>query len=64
MCGLTGVAALYNIVFHSHDHARTDLPYLKIKNKPYPWKECPDCNIFDGDCWKKCRGEDSDDDHH
>ncbi len=57
MFGLTGVVTAYNVAVHDHDHPRTDMPYMRIRNKPYPWRECPDCNIMDGACWSKCRGE-------
>ena len=55
MAGVTGVVTVYNIVFHSHDHPRTDLPYMRIRTKPYPWRECSDCNILDYKCWEDCR---------
>ena len=64
MFGLTGLVTVYNVVVHDHDHPRTDMPYMKLRNKPYPWRECPDCNILDGNCWKKCRGEPVDEEHH
>lgn len=37
MVGLTGIVTVYNVLVHSHEHARTDLPYMKIRNKPFPW---------------------------
>lgn len=61
MMGVTTLFAIYNVVAHTHDHPRTDLPYMKYRSKPYPWKECADCNIFDPECWKKCRGEGAED---
>lgn len=57
MFGLTMLCTAYNVMVHDHDHPRTDLPYMRIRNKPYPWTECPDCNILDRDCWAACRGE-------
>eukprot|EP00600_Ochromonadales_sp_CCMP1393_P002371 CAMPEP_0174984774 /NCGR_PEP_ID=MMETSP0004_2-20121128/17931_1 /TAXON_ID=420556 /ORGANISM="Ochromonas sp., Strain CCMP1393" /LENGTH=84 /DNA_ID=CAMNT_0016237265 /DNA_START=71 /DNA_END=325 /DNA_ORIENTATION=- len=54
MVGLSTVLTVYNVVAHSHDHIRTGLPYQKIRSKPYPWS-CPDCNLFDLECWKECR---------
>ena len=57
MFGLTCLCAVYNVVIHDHPHRGDELSYMKIRSKPYPWTECPDCNIFDGDCWKACRGE-------
>lgn len=64
MVGVTGFFTVYNIVLHSHDHRRDDLPYLRIRTKPFPWRECPNCDIFDGACWDKCRGKEVADDHH
>jgi hypothetical protein len=55
MIGLSVAVGVYNIATHEHDHPRTDLPYLKIRNRPYPWV-CSDCNIFDYPCWNECRG--------
>jgi hypothetical protein len=43
----------YNIVFHTHDHPRSDLPYLKNRAKPFPWS-CSNCDFFDMGCWDKC----------
>ena len=54
MVALSTVLVVYNVVAHDHEHAATGLPYMKIRNRPYAW-ECPDCNIFDLDCWKECR---------
>jgi len=44
-----------------HIHNPADLgvempSYMKIRTKPYPWS-CPDCNLFDGHCWDKCKGK-------
>ena len=64
MFGATGLVTVYNIAVHDHDHPRTDLPYMRMRNKPYPWRECPDCNIFEPNCWAKCRGEEVADEHH
>ena len=56
MVGLSAAFGVYNYAFAAHEHAgRTDLPYLKIRNRPYPWA-CPDCNLFDLECWKECKG--------
>jgi hypothetical protein len=37
MVGFTSVVTIYNIAVHDHDHARTDMPYMRVRNKPYPW---------------------------
>ena len=63
MFGVTSFFTVYNVLFHSHDHPRTDLPYMNIRTKPFPWRECPNCNIFDGDCWAKCRGQEVEEHH-
>lgn len=57
------VVGIYNIVVHDHDHPRKDLPYSQMRNKPFPWTECPTCELLDGDCWKKCRGEEVEEHH-
>lgn len=54
MVVLSTVFGLYNIAVHDHHHGRTDLPYMHIRAKPYPWS-CSDCNLFDGECWAQCR---------
>ena len=41
----------------SHEHAEIGLPYQKIRNKPFPWKECPSCDLLDFECWAKCRAD-------
>jgi len=57
MVAFTAIVSVYNVIMHDHDHPRDDLPYNKIRNKPFPWKECPDCELLNGECWKKCRAE-------
>jgi hypothetical protein len=53
---LSGVLGIYNFVYHDHgEEARTGLPYQKIRTKPFPWRECPNCDLFDLKCWKECR---------
>lgn len=65
MFGLCGFFTVYNIAFHAHDHARDDLPFMKIRNRPFPWKECPDCEFINIECWRVCRGgEPKEDEHH
>lgn len=56
MLGLTVLCTVYNVAFASHPHRGQELSYMRLRAKPYPWVECPDCNIFDGDCWTVCRG--------
>lgn len=63
MVGLTGLFTIYNIAIHGHQHPRKDLPYLKLRNKPFPW-ECKDCDLFDMDCWDECRGGAKKEDAH
>ena len=58
MLGLTAAAGFYNIAIHEHPHRNPiTYTYNSIRAKPFPWPECPDCPIFDGDCWAACRGE-------
>jgi hypothetical protein len=66
MFGVTGIFTAYNIAVHDHEHAeKTDMGYMKIRNKPYPWR-CPDCNLFDYTCWNECEGKGKKDheEHH
>ena len=39
---------------HEHGHHENPRAFKKIRSKPYPWK-CPDCNLFDSECFKKCK---------
>ena len=64
MMGLTGVLSVYVAMVNEHGHGRRDLPYSQIRTKPYPWRECPNCELLDANCWKKCRGEEVEDEHH
>jgi cytochrome c oxidase subunit 6a len=52
------LSATYSLLFDEHPHrVEGELPeYMKIRNKEFPW-ECGDCDIFDLQCWKKCRAE-------
>ena len=64
MIGLSAVFGLYNWATLKHDHQdKTDLPYLKIRNKPFPWG-CSNCDLFDYDCWRECRGGAKKEEHH
>jgi len=53
VCVVSAVKDLF--MDHPHAHA-TEVDYMRIRNKPYPW-ECEDCGLFELDCWKKCRAE-------
>ena len=44
------------LVDHPHRKHGPLPDYMRIRNKEFPW-ECEDCEIFDLDCWKKCRAE-------
>ena len=48
MFGVTVIFSVYNVIANEHHHQREDLPYLKTRTKPFPWKECHDCALFDG----------------
>jgi hypothetical protein len=53
---VTAATCAYVYVFpEEHVDQRTDLPYLKCKTKPFPWKECSDCGLLEMPCWIKCR---------
>jgi cytochrome c oxidase subunit 6a len=57
VCGPICVGAIAkDLIILEHDHRpHGPLPeYMGIRNKEFPW-ECGECDIFDGDCWKKCR---------
>lgn len=61
-CQFSGMGVLcaiwtaYCVATHEHlHHPEAAYSYLKIRNKPYPWKECPDCNLLDNGCWDECR---------
>jgi hypothetical protein len=57
MVALSVVAGVYNFVGHVHHHQeKTDLPYLKIRNKPFPW-DCSDCSLFDTKCCRAAEEE-------
>ena len=54
---LVGVLCVVNVgihMSHEHGHEQPAYPYLKIYNKPFPWKENK-CNLFDLDCKAKFR---------
>jgi cytochrome c oxidase subunit 6a len=58
-CGpVSFVAIVKDQIVMEHDHRPTGpLPeYMGIRNKEFPW-ECGQCDIFDYDCWAKCRAE-------
>ena len=63
MYGFCFVVGAYNYFAHEHEHMRKDMPYLRMRSKPFPWKECSDCDIFDGACWDECRGKGKPADH-
>ncbi|CAM9205361.1 unnamed protein product [Heterosigma akashiwo] len=60
MVGVMGVVTLSTAVQHTmhhheeHDHDAAPAPYMKIRNKPYPW-QCADCDFFDSACHKECK---------
>lgn len=59
VCGPVVVFALVkDAIFEEHKHRpHGPLPeYMGIRSKEYPW-ECGQCDLFDLDCWKKCRAE-------
>lgn len=57
LCALSSVKDILFGEDHSAHHADGPLPdYMHIRNKEFPW-ECGDCDLFDMDCWKKCKAE-------
>lgn len=44
------------LIEHPHRKHGPEPDYMKIRTKEFPW-ECEDCEIFNGECWKKCREE-------
>jgi hypothetical protein len=44
-------------IHFSHDHHETKKPYVyqTIRTKEFPWEECSACDLFDSDCFAKCR---------
>ena len=56
MLAFSGIMTAYNMATMEHEHQEVQgLSYMKIRNKPFPWKECPNCDLLDSACWKECR---------
>jgi cytochrome c oxidase subunit 6a len=55
---ITLASCLYSALFDEHVHRyEGEMPeYMRIRTKEFPW-ECSDCDLFDRECWKKCRAE-------
>mmetsp|Transcript_5513 Transcript_5513/g.14964 ORF Transcript_5513/g.14964 Transcript_5513/m.14964 type:complete len:142 (+) Transcript_5513:106-531(+) len=59
VCGpICTFAMTKDMLTMEHEHRpHGALPeYMGIRNKEFPW-ECDQCDLFDGECWKKCRAE-------
>ena len=59
VCGPVVVLSIAkDLAFEEHAHRpHGPLPeYMGVRVKEFPW-ECDQCDIFDLDCWKKCRAE-------
>lgn len=54
MIGLTGLYGAYVYATYHHEHGNYWMPYVGLRNKPFPWS-CSNCDLFDGDCWKRAR---------
>eukprot|EP00483_Globobulimina_turgida_P010488 UN10509 len=52
-CGAYGVFAITTLE-HAHAKEGPHPEYMKIRAKPFPWKSCPDCELFNPACWKAC----------
>lgn len=55
VCVLSVVKDL-TLVDHQHRPAGPEPDFMRIRNKEFPW-ECSDCELFESECWKKCREE-------
>lgn len=55
ICVLSVVKDL-TLVEHPHRKHGPEPDYMRIRNKEFPW-ECSDCELFNSECWKKCRAE-------
>mmetsp|Transcript_11144 Transcript_11144/g.16860 ORF Transcript_11144/g.16860 Transcript_11144/m.16860 type:complete len:143 (-) Transcript_11144:276-704(-) len=55
VCVLSVIKDL-TLVDHPHRKHGPEPDYMKIRNKEFPW-ECSDCELFNSECWKKCREE-------
>lgn len=55
---ICAVSLFFSFATEEHHHKpEGELPeYIAVRHKEYPW-ECPDCDLFDLQCWKKCRAE-------
>jgi cytochrome c oxidase subunit 6a len=42
------------LIEHPHRKTGPEPDYMRIRKKEFPW-ECEDCELFNGECWKKCR---------
>lgn len=55
VCVLTSLKDILTIE-HEHRKPGPEPDYMKIRTKPFPW-ECEDCELFNRECWAKCRAE-------
>jgi cytochrome c oxidase subunit 6a len=44
------------LLAHPHRLEAPEPDYMKIRTKAFPW-ECDDCELFNTECWNKCRAE-------
>ena len=44
------------LIEHTHRKHGPEPDYMRIRTKSFPW-ECEDCELFNSECWKKCRAE-------
>ena len=56
VCVLSVLKDLSPFVEHAHRKHGPEPDYMRIRNKEFPW-ECSDCELFNSECWKKCREE-------
>ena len=49
--------AVWTLATLTHEHSEDGLVYQQIRNRPYPWKECSNCDFCNTDCWNDCRAQ-------
>jgi len=55
VCVLSVAKDLF-LIDHPHRKTGPEPDYMRIRKTEFPW-ECEDCELFNGECWKKCREE-------
>ena len=51
----SAVSTVY--IFATEEHqAPTPKEFYSAKAKPFPWS-CPNCGLFEQECWDECKGK-------